>query len=95
MSAQHPPLTVAQVEEALKRLGFEPRPKKSGTSHQDWVPRDKSARFRKVTVDPPKAPFTQDLIKSMARQAGVTKKQFYAVLGYGRKKRRKSRNSKK
>ena len=46
---------------------------KSGTSHEDWVS-NAGGYFRKVTVDCPKAPFSQDLISSMARQAGVNKK---------------------
>ena len=49
---------------------------KSGTSHEDWVQTIKG-RFHKVTVDCPKAPFSQDLISSMAKQAGVTKKIIY------------------
>ncbi|WP_405126775.1 hypothetical protein [Ralstonia pseudosolanacearum] len=36
--------------------------------------------FFKVTVDCPKAPFSQTLIAFMARQAGVSKKAFYAAL---------------
>jgi len=49
---------------------------KSGTSHEDWIAMI-DGRFRKVTVDCPKAPFSQELIGSMARQAGVTKKIIY------------------
>ena len=49
---------------------------KSGTSHEDWVATIDGV-FRKVTVDCPKAPFSQDLIQSMAKQAGVTKKIIY------------------
>jgi len=36
--------------------------------------------FRKVTVDEPKAPFSHFLIQSMARQAGVSVKEFYQAL---------------
>ncbi len=39
-----------------------------------------SGRLYKVTVDCPKAPFSQTLIGSMTKQAGVTKKAFYAAL---------------
>lgn len=77
MSGVYPPLTCKQVKDILKNLGFEPRPQK-GTSHEQWV-KSESGRFFKVTVDCPKAPFSQILIDSMARQAGVTKKQFYAA----------------
>lgn len=82
MSAHHPPLTCDQFKTILKKLGFEPRAKKSGTSHEDWVAM-RNGRFHKVTVDCPKAPFSQDLITSMARQAGVTKRIIYD-LHFGR-----------
>lgn len=78
MSGAYPPLTRKQVKAILSRLGFAPRPQK-GTSHEQWV-KDENGRRYKVTVDCPKSPFSQDLISSMARQAGVTKKQFYAAL---------------
>ena len=78
MSSIYRPLTCKDVKTILKNLGFEVRPKK-GTSHEHWVKRcDKG--FFKVTVDCPKAPFSQDLIASMSKQAGVTKKQFYDAL---------------
>jgi predicted RNA binding protein YcfA (HicA-like mRNA interferase family) len=78
MSAHHPPLTCAEFKSVLRKLGFEPRAKKSGTSHEDWVA-TRNGRFYKVTVDCPKAPFSQDLISSMAKQAGVTKKEIYRL----------------
>jgi hypothetical protein len=77
MSAQHPPLTCDEFKSVLRQLGFEPRPMKSGTSHEDWIPADKTAKFRKVTVDCPKAPFSPDLIGSMAKQAGVSRSTIY------------------
>lgn len=79
MSGKYPPLTCKEVKEILKKLGFESRPKK-GTSHEQWVRKDPPP-FRKVTVDCPKAPFSQILIASMAKQAGVSKKDFYAAIG--------------
>lgn len=78
MSGAHPPLTCKQVKQILGTLGFTPRPQK-GTSHEHWV-KDADGRRYKVTVDCPKSPFSQDLISSMAKQAGVTKKQFYEAL---------------
>jgi hypothetical protein len=56
-------------------MGFKPRPQK-GTPHEQWVG-EVGGKFRKVTVDCPKAPFSPDLISSMAKQAGVTKKIIY------------------
>ena len=78
MSRNHP-IEVADVERALKALEFYPRPKK-GSSHVQWVRDADSGRrdslFRKVTVDAPKAPFSPDLVSSMAAQAGISVKQF-------------------
>jgi hypothetical protein len=47
-------------------------------SYEHWVA-EIDGKFRKVTVDCPKAPFSPDLIGSMAKQAGVTKKQVYEI----------------
>jgi hypothetical protein len=77
MSGQHPPISCSDFKAILKRLGLSARPKKSGTSHEDWVTPEGVVPFRKVTVDCPKAPFSQDLISSMAKQAGTTKKHIY------------------
>ncbi|MBE0454851.1 MAG: type II toxin-antitoxin system HicA family toxin [Roseovarius sp.] len=76
--ARKPPLTCKEVKQILKKLGFEPRPRK-GTSHEQWV-RNTGGAFHKVTVDCPKAPFSPDLISSMAKQAGLSVKQFYDQL---------------
>lgn len=78
MSGHHPPLTCREFKAVLSKLGFTKRDKKSGTSHEDWV-KTEGGVFYKVTVDCPKAPFSQDLISSMAKQAGVTKKIIYAI----------------
>lgn len=76
--AKHRPLTCKEIKTILKNLGFAPRPQK-GTSHEQWV-KDVGGRRYKVTVNCPKAPFGHDLIRYMARQAGVSKKTFYAAL---------------
>jgi hypothetical protein len=78
MSGQHPPIGCEDFKAILKKLGFAPRPPKSGTSHEQWVG-NIGGIFRKVTVDCPKAPFSPDLISSMARQAGVTRKRIYDI----------------
>lgn len=78
MSSTYPPLTCKEVKLILTSLGFKPRPKK-GTSHEQWVGYSNDRIF-KVTVDCPKSPFSQDLISSMAKQAGVSKKEFYTAL---------------
>lgn len=80
MSAHHPPLTCAEFKAILSKLGFEKsKPKKQPSgSHENWTATI-DGRFRKVTVDCPKAPFSQDLISAMAKQAGVTKKRIYDI----------------
>jgi predicted RNA binding protein YcfA (HicA-like mRNA interferase family) len=71
------PLTCKQVKDGLRALGFEPRPRTSGTSHEKWVKTTEKGRWI-VTVDCPKAPFSNDLIKSMACQAGMNTRDFHA-----------------
>lgn len=88
MGFRYPPLDCQQVKDVLKKRGFVLRKKKSGTSHEDWVGEDDNGTFCKVTVDCPKAPFSQDLISSMAKQAGLTKKRFYELAGYSKKGRK-------
>jgi len=78
MSGVFYPLTCKQVQTILKNLEFKPTPQE-GTSHVHWK-KIKDGRLYKVTVDCPKAPFSQDLVSSMARQAGVSKKEFYKNL---------------
>ena len=68
------PLDCRDVKKILKNLGFVFRNQEG--SHENWV-RHEPAPFRKVTVDCPKEPFSHMLTESMARQAGVTKKEFY------------------
>ena len=76
MSRWKRPLEAREVERILRNLHFEFR--NSEGSHDNWV--SKTTPFRKVTVDKPKAPFSHFLIQSMARQAGVTVRQFYDAL---------------
>jgi len=71
------PLTCKEIKRALHSLGFTPRPKK-GTSHEQWVGY-RNGTFRKVTVDCPKSPFSQDLIAYMASQTGVSRKELYRL----------------
>ena len=78
MSGKYPPLEHKEVIKGLGRLGFTKRTQKG--SHEQWV-KDGPEGFFKVTVDKPKAPFSQSLIHFMARQAGVSKKEFYKACG--------------
>ena len=74
MSGHFPPLTCAQFKNVLTKMGFVFREQKG--SHEQWVGH-MGGQFRKVTVDCPKASFSQELIRSMAKQAGVNKKTIY------------------
>ena len=66
--------TCKEVKTALRNMGFVSEGQK-GTSHEHWS-REVKGRLYKVTVDCPKAPFGDDLTKSMASQAGVSKRVF-------------------
>ncbi|AZW14237.1 type II toxin-antitoxin system HicA family toxin [Bordetella hinzii] len=77
MSRWKRPLTCKEVKKILANLGFSHRSTEG--SHENWIKQGNLRRW-KVTVDCPKAPFSDFLIKSMASQAGVTVKQFYAAL---------------
>ena len=59
-------------------MGFSPRPGRR-TSHEQWIKEEKG-ELKLVTEDCPKSPFSQDLIKWMARQAGVSKDEFYNLI---------------
>lgn len=74
MSRWRVPLTAKEVRRILTNLGF--RLRNTESSHENWV-RDEPTPFRKVTVDGHHAPFSHRLIESMARQAGVTVREFY------------------
>jgi predicted RNA binding protein YcfA (HicA-like mRNA interferase family) len=71
------PLTAAEVERGLKAAGFEEQPK-TGTSHVKWKRYAGDTKYI-VTVDAHHAPFSQQLIASMASQAGLSVKQFYEL----------------
>lgn len=70
MFRKYPPLTCREVKRALKNLGFTFR--NQDGSHEQWVGTTPDGKFAKVTVDCPKAPFSRNLLKWMAQQAGVS-----------------------
>ena len=76
MSRWKRPLKAAEVRQILKTLGFKPRPIK-GTGHEHWV---NDNPFRKVTLSAHNEPFDDFIVSSMARQSGVTVRQFYEAL---------------
>ena len=71
-----PQLECRAVKSLLKLLGFTRVRQEGSHEHYQMVAR---GRMRTVTVDCPKAPFSHDLIKSMAGQAGLKKAEFYAA----------------
>lgn len=77
MSGHYPPITCKELKAILQSLGFTHQ--STHGSHEQWTKVEQGRKY-KVTVDCPKSPFTQTLIKSMASQAGVTKKDFYKIL---------------
>lgn len=77
MGGRNRPLTCTEVKKILKNLGFSRRTQRG--SHEQWV-KTENGRLYKVTVDCPKQPFSQNLIKYMSAQAGVSKREFYNAL---------------
>lgn len=73
------PVTHKEFTAVLKHLGFEPRAQTSGTSHVHWV-KETPNGILKVTVDEHHAPYHRGLLKLMMAQAGLKKKDFFALL---------------
>ncbi|SEL08409.1 hypothetical protein [Nitrosovibrio tenuis] len=78
MSEKRPPLTYKRVKQILTTLGFSPRPQKEN-AHEQWVKTVSGCRL-KVFLDCPQSAFSPDVIASLANQAGVREKEFYAAL---------------
>lgn len=78
MSRWKRPLRAAEVRRILKSLGFQAQSQRS-TGHEHWVKRE--PEFRKVTMSAHSEPFDDFIVSSMARQAGVSVREFYAALG--------------
>lgn len=77
------PLKVKDVERGLAALGFEKLPT-TATSHAKWQRKGFIGRKNKphkwvVTVDAHLSPFHIKLIKSMAKQAGLSEKQLREI----------------
>lgn len=63
------------MKRLLRLLGFVHQ--KTKGAHEHYVHTLARGKFRKVTVDCPKAPFSHDLVHSMASQGGLTVDEFY------------------
>ncbi|WP_395117761.1 type II toxin-antitoxin system HicA family toxin [Rhodanobacter sp. FW102-FHT14D06] len=74
--SRKPQLDCSDVKRLLKLLGFSLSRQVGSHEHFQMVAR---GRMRTVTVDCPKAPFGPYLVKSMASQAGLSKREFYAA----------------
>ena len=74
MPKSYPPLTPQEVIDILKARGFEFKTQKgSHAQYEGEINRTK----RKVTVDMTEKDFDENLIKSMVRQSGLSRKEFY------------------
>lgn len=77
MSRWKRPLTAKEVKRIARNLGFVHRNTDGG--HEQWV-REAPAPFRKITIATHIEPFADTLVMYMARQAGVSVREFYAAL---------------
>ncbi|UHQ19507.1 type II toxin-antitoxin system HicA family toxin [Lysobacter sp. KIS68-7] len=78
MGTRERPVKDDEFKRVLSHLGFTCRPK-SGTSHEQWV-KGEGRDFRRVTVDAHHAPYSRGLLKLMLHQAGLSKRDFFAIL---------------
>lgn len=67
------PPNCKQIKNALKKAGFE-FVKQEG-SHEKYAKTNSKGKRLVVTVDCPKAPFSDTLVSSMAAQAGMSKRE--------------------
>ncbi len=75
---RYPPLTPAEVVAILRALGFTLL--RQVGSHAQWERPSSAGRLRAlVTVDMSVRDFWPELIKSMIRQAGSTREEFYGA----------------
>lgn len=77
MSRWKRPLTAREVRRIATNLGFSHRNTEGG--HEQWV-RETPPPFRKLTIASHLEPFADTLVRFMARQAGVSVKEFYEAL---------------
>lgn len=78
MGARYPSLTPSEVESILQALGF--HFKRQDGSHAQWERLAEGLRQRAiVTVDRAEKEFLDYLMKSMIRQSGFTREQFYGA----------------
>jgi predicted RNA binding protein YcfA (HicA-like mRNA interferase family) len=73
---RYPPLTPSETRSILSTLGFKEKNKEG--SHSQWEhPADETHVRAVVTVDEAEREFSEFLIKSVIRQSGRTREEFY------------------
>jgi predicted RNA binding protein YcfA (HicA-like mRNA interferase family) len=77
-SRRYPSLTPSEVIAILRELNF--YPKRQDGSHAQWERLAEGSRTRAlVTVDVAESDFSEPLMKSMIRQSGFTREEFYGA----------------
>ena len=78
---KYPPLNYRKVVKILRKLGFLPRGNKAG-SHQTWTKTVDKLSFAVTVADhgTQNKDVPDGTLKSMIRQSGLTKADFYKVL---------------
>lgn len=74
MPRRNPPLTPREVRNVLEAQGFEHD--RTEGSHEQWVGNYGGSK-RVVTVDAAEKEFSNRLMKSMIRQSGMSRDEFY------------------
>lgn len=75
----YPPLTPAEVVAVLGTLKFAFKRQDGSHAHYERLPDENNNQRRIVTVDMSERDFGERLLKSMIRQSGFTKEQFYGA----------------
>ena len=82
---RYPPLTPGEVVSIISALGFAFARKQGSHAHYECAATATRLR-RLVTVDMAVPSFCEDLIKSMIRQSGHTREEFYGATKATRKR---------
>ena len=75
---RYPPLTPSEVVAVLKSLGFAFKRQDGSHAHYERAA-DKERRRALVTVDASVDEFWEELMKSMIRQSGFSREEFYGA----------------
>ncbi len=76
MPKKYPPLTYNEVLKIIKVLGFKFKDQKGSHEHYEA---DINGVRRKITLDKNDSPYNDFIIKSMIRQSGFSRKEFYGA----------------